>query len=353
MISGLVWTFLAGRDDSESATADQSETEEAADDATDERSPSTTARTETTRPPTTVTKRAGAGGIAPGTGLSLVLSGGRAWRVLDLETGSSYDVEQRGDLVDATAGYLLAYDNEDLTAVPLGDLTAEPVRIPGPRTQLVEGEAENQVWIRQEGALLGSGTFNLFDIASEEFIGDRDVPGGVWTIGFPIGRSLEFVSPPTGGVYRHDGERYRLTAPGALVAQNDGLALIDQCDEQLDCAFEWRDTSTWEIVDRPVPERGFDVATLIQGSRWLLLTSWQDWSLQLFDSLSGEIHELDSGPDSASNGPSFSPDGRWMAQVSSTLRITDLETMETVQVDGSWSRFWSMVFVDAPLPPPG
>lgn len=57
----------------------------------------------------------------------------------------------------------------------------------------------------------------------------------------------EFLTPPTGGVYRlEDDGSYSQAATGRVIAVVDGGVLVRQCDETLTCQNQWLDPNTLE-----------------------------------------------------------------------------------------------------------
>ncbi len=152
-------------------------------------------------------------------------------------------------------------------------------------------------------------------------------------------------TPPTGGVYARDGDDYLKVLDGRLLAVDDRFALVQNCDEALQCVRQWHEVGTWDAVVRPLPEVAFELGLLLGDSRLIAYLDPGNRSIVLFDV------ELDREVpfDWPANrfGPSVSPDGSYLSYFvdNGQLALVDLATLEqrTVSLE---SRSGNVAFVE-------
>ena len=143
----------------------------------------------------------------------------------------------------------------------------------------------------------------------------------------PLGGAIQAVRPGPffstrpDGVYLAIEGGFQRVASGRLVAHDWATALVGDCPPDGGCDLSWIDAETGERVDRPVPQVRPRVANLVAGGTWLHSVDWEGTS---------ELLELATGRRIehvwATDRPTLSPDGRWLAEwFGTTVVLSDLD----------------------------
>ena len=269
-------------------------------------------------------------GPVVGSGLTLVF--GSPLRFVDLETGEAVETSLPNRLPVSRVGDLLILANLNsggLESIDLQDLSAPPVGIGigevGPRA-VVQGEAPGTLEVVGYDIQADGGERRyLYDAATGAVLESFEVDTAV-EFGNQFGLA-EFFSPPTGGVYRADGDGASLVTPGRLLAQGAGLLLVQACDQTLECRTQWLRADSLAPVSRVVPD---DIRSgqVLAGGRLLAYEPTNDVRLDLIDLETGALVLADYGnPGTAIHGISVSPDNRFVAFArQSRTFVLELET---------------------------
>ena len=136
------------------------------------------------------------------------------------------------------------------------------------------------------------------------------------------------------GTYRLLDDGFDRLSTGYVVAAGDNHALVQECDEGLDCNRVLIDFATGErstIADLPddLPFDGFSESLISPDGRWLVTNGGFG---RLLEIATGEVFEL--GPDSRFVQPlTFTPDGAYAVAVRSQgLLVLNLQTGESRSV---------------------
>lgn len=257
-------------------------------------------------------------------------SGGGLWR-LDLDSGRllRYPKVAGGPL--AVAGdrlLLMDTDLEDgtgaLSAVPLDDPSRQPpVPVAGPANVgpftapavgPAEGDGGGAVWIFDYGP--GTARWVLVSLTTGEMI-DEVVVGTAFSSGAVWGAGPELATSGNGGLFRRDGDDYRLVVPGRTVVAVGGDVLIQTCSSPSDCRMSWVDSDAGQAVDRPIPPLDDDSLWwqgLVPGSDRFVSGRRAERAIEepqvvLFDLVTSRLIDLGS---TAGRGVVASPDGRFL-----------------------------------------
>ncbi len=231
------------------------------------------------------------------TGLTLVI--GDPIKFLDLDTGEVTETTHRNVVPIAVIGERLIVNSvssgNNLRAIDLNDLEAEAVDFESPNGLLFAftvGDDPNTIVAIGDnfngGPLLSR---YVYDGETGTITDEQLVSIDVGFFGGWIGVG-DFTTPRAGGVYRSDGDRYQLVGPGRVVAQGDGLVLVEECDTALQCVFGWRDAGTYEPRDLPVPA-GISDGRVFADGRLLVFRSMTSWQGSILDLETGELIATD------------------------------------------------------------
>lgn len=272
------------------------------------------------------------------TGYDLVMGGSRPLLRLSLDSGMVERYETQGNPVGVVGNHLLIENNGQFASnwltVPLDDLGAEPfVLLPiGGDVSTVISATTGDLWFVPWS--IGDGVAQRIDPGSGELLEEVGVDGrNVEYFSGPFGglvASLDFVTARTGGIYRFGDDGYERLMDGRMVSRGVRLALIETCDDQLQCSVFWFDLETEQKVDHPLPPESDGIGGIQGDDRWLLLFSGgPTWQLQLVEIATGRIVD-DLG--SSSEPLSISPDGRLLATNEGvSLVVIDLDTGERAE----------------------
>lgn len=348
----LAWALF--RQPSGEIAPDPSADDEAAiDESTTTTRPRTTRRsrtTTTTVPTTTVLGRAdGSGGPLLGEETGLILAFGSMDRngvqLLDLDSGELQVLDRpRGQPLGRLGSSLVLFgDDGTPRLLDLDDPGAAPIRLDG---SLFWSQAVNidddRLWVFGDGP--DGMSLVAYDESGQEVDREElssDDMSGLFAYGSLAARPPDLISHTGSGLYRQEGEGYRLVAPGRTVAVGQRLALMETCDEVLRCSLGWFDTETGAAIDHPEPARldGDGVMTIVGGDRWLHRVEWGQNTASLVDITNGEtIRELRIEWSYGPFGPSavVSDDGRWLLDriANGDHVVVDLETGEEWPLEG-------------------
>ncbi len=245
---------------------------------------STVAEASTTQPaPSELRLR---GGLFDAT--NVWLASGDPLTFLDIGTGAVVATELKGWIPLMQVGDRLALFHALDGSMGTIDLSADPI-------------AESLVVLRPPGVslfrpepVLRDGTVVVlgsrqpddiieftFDVATSSLINEEASDLGIpWFDRVEI--TGEFQTPVAGGVYQLVDGSYRQVGPGAVVAQGEGLLLVQECDTELRCELEWRDAATQRVRSLPIPEPISDGRVLLGGDL-LAYRSTDLWSESLWD----------------------------------------------------------------------
>ncbi len=206
------------------------------------------------------------------------------------------------------------------------------------RGQVAPGSGPGLLWVLDPSTdephrdeEVGSGRWELFDVVRNrislripadlhpevEGVRQREDPlGGV----ADVVRPAPFFSNRPDGVYLSGEDGFRKVADGRLFAHDRGTALVGRCSAEESCQLRWIETADGTTIDRPLPRARPRVANLVADGAWLH---------SIRDDGTSELLELATGRriehNWASDRPTISPDGRWLAEwFGTTVVLSDL-----------------------------
>ncbi len=193
-------------------------------------------------------------------------------------------------------------------------------------------------------------TAHTFDIATGAEL-SQEVSDSTFPLEDRIALGGEFQTPRTGGVFRFEGSASMRVGDGALVAQGDGFLLVERCDDALVCDLFWHDSTTFDVLDLPIPD-GISDGRVIGDGQYLVFRSDDSSRESLFDLERGGVLVEDVDYQSVSLGP----DGRLATfSVGGSPFIIELDTLVRHDVDGinlpedEWLvRFHRPLLIDMP-----
>lgn len=270
------------------------------------------------------------GGPLGDSGLTLVA--GKPIRFLDLDTGEVTETTHRNLIPIAVIGDRLVVNSEssgnNLKALDLNDLEADPEDFESPNGYLFAfsvGQDPNTIVAIADNYSSGPSLSRyVYDAATGTIIDETSVEIDLSFFGGLVGVG-DFMSPRAGGVYRIVGSGHELVGPGRVVAQGDGLVLVQECDAQLECNVSWRDSATYETTELPLPDSIAD-GQIIANGRLLVFRSTDRWESSILDLETGELIAT-TVEDLSSWTTAVSPNNEMIAFVSDgALTLKDLET---------------------------
>lgn len=321
--------------------------------------PETTALNDTTtegteRPRSTATQEVSTGFDGPFGYDLLVATTGRPAR-LDLDTGTVTYVEGTRVFPQFVwRSWLIvgSGSNVDLARLPLNDLGADPEplleaegavysHVVSPVSRIIE---TGQLWISvTAGVTAGepTETLHLVDIETGAVLDEREADPEGWRLANADREGL--FTAPTGGIYQATGDTYRRVTDGRILASDSRRALVQTCNDELECRLRWLDGQSWEPLDLIVPEDQEAWYSMIPDTDWIFAPNFEAFagptSGELFNVATGEVMEVDL-PQVTSSGissltPAVSPDGRWLAtrgEDTKFLEFRDLASGDTVSI---------------------
>ncbi len=343
VVAGLLWLLGRGGEPDPTPEADESaaaSTDEAsggADGDTD--TPSTTALTV---PPPSGPISVPAPVVGQRSGFSLFYGGEAPLQSLDLDTGLLTRFGLTAHPVLVTGRDLVLYEEG------VGVVGWVPLDDPGQqvmtwkRGQVAPGSGPGLLWVldpetdepHPEGIEVGDGRWELFDVVRNRITVrlpadlHPEVEGRV--ADEPIGGALDAVRPGPffssrpDGVYLSIEGGFRRVAAGRLLAHDRSTVLVGRCPADVagvtPCDLTWFDAETGDVLDRPVPGVRPRVANLVADGAWLHSIGW-DGSSELLELATGRRIEHTW----ATDRPTISPDGRWLAEwFGTTVVVSDL-----------------------------
>lgn len=361
--SDAVAPASAGSDESGatgSTGEDDADADDDADDADgDATDPTTTGPTPTTGGEPIVVADAGPL-LGEPTGLTLAI--GRADRLgvelLDLDSGERREIGRvRGrpvGLIDSTLVVQTDSGSPRLLDLDDPEATAEiisPRDNPG-WTDVVSVE-DDRVWLVEDGS---AGVAYRAYGADGELVDEFD-PGDIGVTNYlPFGvtqPSTGLVYHPGGGLYRRDGDGFERVVEGQVMAVGERVAIIQRCDDRLQCTVLWYDVGTAGVIGFPAPPPsavgGDGLYQIVGGDRWLIYLEWRSGAGRLIEVATGRVaRELD--PNSGYLGPfrsswAISEDGRWLLDhVDDRTVVVDLD--DGTVWDLGLSDRWDGAFLD-------
>jgi hypothetical protein len=276
------------------------------------------------------------------TGLALFYGGEAPLQRVDLDTGrlAVFGIRAHPVLVTGSTLVLRQPDADLVGWVPLAD-PGQQAKV-WKRGRVTGGSEPGQLWVldpavderHPAGAATGSGRWELFDLTEDRVV--RRLPGDLHDevevaadAEPPVGGVFDALGPPPllstrpDGVHRHGEDGYRRLAAGRALVDDAGVGLVasGSCSSGDSCDLVWIDVATGGVVDRPLPGGRPRVAAVVGGGRWLHTVDWDGRS---------ELLELGTGRRIehtwATDRPTISPDGRWLAEwFGTTVVISDLD----------------------------
>ena len=196
----------------------------------------------------------------------------------------------------------------------LSELTARP-GTEANQVWLIEGQVDALKWQRWE---IG---------AESQVVEEVDAPGSIY-FGLPIHPAI--ASASSGGVFEVvEGEVVQRLAEGRLLAVTDMHAVVQQCENPLECKAVWLMLSNWEVDPDVVSPSVLNdllwpvIQTTADNQR-ALITDARNGEATLWNLATGAMEQSDLG------AAALSPDGRLLASLSDngSLSVTDLQTGE-------------------------
>lgn len=285
------------------------------------------------------------------TGLAVVL--GRyghsaAIELIDLDSGKIHELEERGIPVASIGSHLVVEtDNGVLLVIDLASPSDDPVRIGDSLDEWTSFVAveDDVIWVTSASGPEQPSLVAYSVDGEESTTLDLALVPIIW--GWT--GDTDLINNSAGGVYERSGDSFRRVSPGLLRAAGDSIALIHECDEQMNCRSAWFDRSSWEALPYPVPEYdpGFAQAVVLGEDRWLVEGSWNSERTTISDIETGEtVRESVGFSRGPINLPAISADGRWLfeAELSKTT-IVDLFNEREFELELSTKLDLAAVFV--------
>lgn len=266
---------------------------------------------------------------------------------LDTQDVTEFDVSDRSPMY-ADDGWLVlaavADSRSTVVAVPIDNPGAEAVNLGDGSywpLSITAGPERGTVWMinvepTEEQA------WHLIRLANGEVL-DELPAETLYFLSSQVGPDV--VSASDGGIYEWRAGDYRRVADGALLAIGDDLVLARTCETPTMCDLHWLDRSTWDRVDRTIPDdfRGDGFWTWLS-PRGRILIEQSATRLEVFDLDSGTKVDLTLDLWDPTR-LAVSPDERYVAVVSGQPIIHDLETDETYRLKVPVGDEW-VLFVD-------
>ena len=283
------------------------------------------------------------------TGLAL-LSGGANLRRVDLDTGLVTEYELRGVPVLQTGGWLALTDpNGGRTfAVPLDDpdggTMVELPQVAEWPPAVSAGPESGTAWFHEPG----DETFELIHVdLSDGTVLERREATETWWFGFSSAPG-GLASMPDGSIFASTDGGYERLDHGGLLAYNDELMLVTNCDAPDSCVLTWIERATGQPTERFLPpsDEIYVGGWLSPSGRLLTLYSKGPRPPSTFDVERGEV--IDELPGLFSGELAISPDERYVAMVEVNPIIVDLDTGNTFTIPVSTQGYNRVLLVDSP-----
>jgi len=137
-----------------------------------------------------------------------------------------------------------------------------------------------------------------------------------------------------GVVWRLDGAQHVPWFTGSVIARDTTRALVDNCDDE--CEIEWRDLTTGEQLDRPVPPILPDTSELL-GDGTRIYGRSSDIATSIFLNTT-TFEEVDTKTRRRTRPFDIDPSGEWAAMTGSQrVLLVELATGEETPVPGGLS----------------
>lgn len=323
LLLALAGTSSAPADDEAAADPDQ----------VDETTTAAPTNSRQTAAPTTAPTTLPAGQFLLGepTALWLFYGGADVLQRLDLDTGQRDEYGLRAYPV-ATAGEQLVLSAEASGAIGWVDLADPAAQAQGWKEAKIAIAADpSHLWLLQKS---DDPVWTLFDIGLDLIVEQRPISDAVALDNGLAGRAGKIVPGPDivatpNGIYRFDDGVGVRVGEGRVLAYDQSVVLIETCGRTLDdCTTRWVDPASWQPVDRATPTGSpLRFAEIVGGGRWLHSIDRAGDHPELLSLETGQVVPL-ADP---SGSPAVSPDGRWLATVSTgggpvEVTVVDLDT---------------------------
>ncbi|MGI9616737.1 MAG: hypothetical protein ACR2QO_27730 [Acidimicrobiales bacterium] len=280
-------------------------------------------------------------------GWSLWLRGINGLQRIDLDTQNvtEFDVRDRSPIYADDDWLVLAAvadSRSTVAAVPIDDPDAEAVNLGDGSywpLSITAGPERGTVWmINVEPA--EEQAWHLIRLADGDVV-EKLPAEALFFLSSQVGPVV--VSASDGGIFEWRAGDYRRVADGVLLAVGDDLVLARTCETPTNCDSHWLDRSTWNRVDRDLPDdfRGDGYWTWLS-PRGRILIEQSATRLEVFDLVNGSKVDLTVDLWDPTR-IAVSPDERYVAVVSGQPIIRDLETDEiyrlAVPVGDEWVLF--------------
>ncbi len=126
----------------------------------------------------------------------------------------------------------------------------------------------------------------------------------------PLSTDTALFTGPTGGIYEPRGPNFEQVFDGRVLGFDDEFAIVERCDDSLECTVDWVQRGDWATVDRPLPDRQFEHAEVLGGGRILVVRERIGGDLSLFNVDANTMLDM---PVRSIGDVAVSPDGSMLA----------------------------------------
>ena len=180
---------------------------------------------------------------------------------IDLDTGDQVRFDDvTGAPLLALDGTLVLQNDEDdgstaLRLVPLDDPAADgatvAVELSGPWADWpVFPAGDGGLWVYN--STIEATTWRLVRLRDGRQIDEVAAPPANQVL--PLSGGGPFVSTSSaGGLYRREGDGFRLVSPGSPITVDQDAALVQMCDSPATCQLQWIDVDSGQVLDRALP----------------------------------------------------------------------------------------------------